>query len=214
MVKRLSDPNAPKRPLSGYFIWMASGVREKLLSENKGKKVSEVVKSCGDRWKKMPEKEKKIWQDKSQREKEVWNKKMKAYKKTSSFKQFQKRKQKEAIEKVKNAKKPKDNNKPKRPLSGFFRFVSYFRKNHSEMKVTEVTKAAGAEWKVLSKTEKKKYVDAAAREQAKYQIDLKKYQKSDEYKQYQEKVKAFKTKKEMMMKKFIKSKRKANEYTV
>jgi len=208
MVKRLSDPNAPKRPMSGYFMWMASGVRDKLLSENKGKKVTEVLKGCGDRWRKMPEKEKKIWQDKSQREKKVWNKKMKAYMKTSSFKQFQKRKQKAAMMKVKNAKKPKDNNKPKRPLTGFFRFVSNFRKDHSEMKATEVTKAAGAEWKVLSKREKKKYLDAAAREQAKYQKDLKKYQKSDEYKDYQEKVKAFKTNKEMKMKKFNNLKKK------
>jgi len=202
MVKRLSDPKAPKRPLSGYFMWMASGVRDKLLSENKGKKISEVTKTCGDRWRKLPDKEKKIWQDKSQREKDAWNKKMKAYKKTSSFKKFQKKKQEAAMMKVKNAKKPKDNNKPKRPLSGFFRFVSKFRKDHSEMKVTEVTKAAGAKWKSLSKAEKQKYVDAAARDQAKYQKDLKKYQKSKEYKQYQEKVKTFKTKKKMKMKKF------------
>jgi len=209
MVKRISDPKAPKRPLSGYFMWMASGVRDKLLSENKGKKVSEVTKSCGDLWRKMPDKEKKIWQDKSQREKNVWNKKMKAYKKTNSFKQFQKRKQEAAMMKVKNAKKPKDNNKPKRPLTGFFRFVRKFRKDHSEMKVTEVTKAAGAEWKILSKAEKKKYVEAAAREQANYQKDLKKYQKSDEYKQYQEKVKAFQTKQKMKMKKFNKLKKKS-----
>jgi len=202
MVKRLSDPNAPKRPLSGYFMWMASGVRDKLLSENKGKKATEVLKICGDRWRKMPDKEKKIWQDKSQREKDVWDTKMKAYKKTNSFKEFQKRKQEAAMTKVKNSKKPKDNNKPKKPLSGFFRFVSKFRNDHSEMKVTEVTKAAGAEWKVLRKAEKQKYMDAAAKEQDKYQKDLKKYQQSDEYKQYQEKVKAFKANKKMQMKKF------------
>merc|ERR1711920_937380 len=117
-------------------------------------------------------------------------------------------KQKAAMMKGKNAKKPKDNNKPKRPLTGFFRFVRKFRKDHLEMKVTEVTKAAGAEWKVLSKAEKQKYVDAAAREQAKYQKDLEKYKTSKEYKQYQEKVKAFKTNKEMKMKKFNKVKKK------
>merc|ERR1711920_1034662 len=111
-------------------------------------------------------------------------------------------KQKAAMMKGKNAKKPKDNNKPKRPLTGFFRFVRKFRKDHLEMKVTEVTKAAGAEWKVLSKAEKQKYVDTAAKEQAKYQKDLEKYQKSDEYKRYQEKVKAFQTKKKIKMMKF------------
>merc|ERR1711920_414702 len=117
-----------------------------------------------------------------------------------------KKKQEAAMMKVKNAKKPKDNNKPKKPLTGFFRFVSKFRKDHSEMKVTEITKAAGVEWKVLSKAEKKKYVDAAAKDQAKYQKDLEKYQKSDEYKQYVEKVKAFQMKKRMQMKKFNKLK--------
>merc|ERR1711920_636724 len=118
-----------------------------------------------------------------------------------------KKKQEAAMMKVKNAKKPKDNNKPKRPLSGFFRFISKFRKDHSEMKVTEVTKAAGAEWKALSKAEKQKYLDAAASEQAKYQKALKKYKKSNAYKQYQEKVIEFKTKKKMKMKKFSKVKK-------
>merc|ERR1712087_805084 len=124
------------------------------------------------------------------------------------------KKQKLAMMKVKNAKKPRDNNKPKRPLSGFFRFVSNYRKNHSDMKVTEVTKSAGADWKFLSKTEKNKFMDAAAREQAKYQEDLKKYQKSDEYKEYQEKVKAFKKKKEMKMKKLNKLKKKSKWVTM
>merc|ERR1711920_620800 len=133
---------------------------------------------------------------------------MGSYKKTNSFKKFQKKKEEAALLKVKNAKKPKDKNKPKRPLTGFFRFVSYFRKSHSEMKVTEVTKAAGAEWKVLSETDKKKYMDAAASDQVKYQKDLAKYKKSSEYKLYQEKVKAFKTKRNLKLKKFNKTKKK------
>jgi len=195
MVKTLTDPNAPKKPLSGYFMWMASGVRDKLLSESKGKKASEVIKTCGDRWKKMPAKEKKFWQDKSSREREVWNKKMAKYTKTSSFRSFQAKKQEADYLKVKTAKKPKDTNanRPKKPLTAFFRFVNYFRKNHSDMKVTEVTKAAGAKWKVLGQAEKIKYMAAAAADQKKYQRDIIKYQKSAEYKRYQEKVKAFNT---------------------
>merc|ERR1719289_94100 len=113
--------------------------------------------------------------------------------------------------KVKTAKKPKDDKKPKKPLTGFFPFVSKFRKDHSGMKVTEVTKAAGAEWKVLGKAEKQKYVDAAAKEQAKYQKDLKKYQKSDDYKQYLETVKAFQMKKRMNLKKLNKLKKKKSK---
>jgi len=208
MVKKLSDPNAPKRPLSGYFMWMASGVRDKLLAENKGKRVTEVLKTCGELWSKMPEEQKKIWQDKAKHEKDMWNKKMAKYKKTNSFKLFEKKKAEADMMKVKGAKKPKDKNKPKRPLSGYFRFVGDFRKSHPELKITEVTKNAGAEWKVLDAAEKKKYLDAAASEQAKYQKDLAKYKKSDEYAQYQEKLQAFKHKKKMNLKKLNKKSKK------
>jgi len=203
MVKKLSDPNAPKRPLSGYFMWMASGVRDKLLAENKGKRVAEVLKTCGDRWSKMPENEKKIWQDKSKREMDAWTKKMEAYKKTDSFKKFQMRKAEANMMKVKSAKKPKDKNKnkPKRPLTGFFRFTKDFRKRYPAMKLTEVTKTAGSEWKALDEAERKKYVDAAASEQADYRKKLAKYKKTKEYKQYQEKLEAFKTNKEKKLKK-------------
>lgn len=203
MVKKLSDTNAPKRPLSGYFMWMASGVRDKLLAENKGKRIAEVIKICGDRWKKMPETEKKIWQDKSKRDRDAWTKKMVAYKKTDSYKKFQKKKEEANMMKLKTAKRPKDKNKnkPKRPLSGFFRFTEEFRKRHPEMKFTEVTKTAGSEWKALSEAERKKYLDAAANEKAKYQKDLARYKKSKEYKQYQEKLEAFKTNKKNKMKK-------------
>jgi len=201
MVKKLFDPNAPKRPLSGYFMWLASGVRNRVLAENQLKKASEVLKACGDLWRKMPQKEKKIWQDKSTRKSNQWKKRMASYKKTNSFKKFQKKKEEAAMMKVKNAKMPKDKNKPKRPLSAFFRYVSHFRKSHSEMKVTEVTKAAGVEWKALSDLEKKKYMEAAANEKAKYQKELAKYKKSHKYKQYQEKLKEFKTKKKSKLKK-------------
>jgi len=213
MVKKLTDPNAPKRPLSGYFMWMASGVRDKLLAENKGKRVAEVLKTCGDRWSKMPESEKKIWQNKSKREKDAWTKKMAAYKKTDSFKKFQKRKDEAKLMKVKSAKKPKDKNKnkPKRPLTGFFRFTNDFRKRHPDMKLTELTKAAGLAWKALDEAKRKKYLDAAASEQGKYQKELAKYKKSKEYKQYLEKLEAFKTNKQKKLKKFNNKLKKKNK---
>merc|ERR1711920_921387 len=101
-------------------------------------------------------------------------------------------------------KKPKDKNKnkPKRPLTGFFLFTNDFRKLHPDMKLTELTKTAGLKWKALDDAKKKKYLDAAASEQTKYQKELAKYKKSKEYKQYQEKLEAFKTNKQKKLKKF------------
>jgi len=207
MVKKLKDPNAPKRPMSGYFMWMASGVRDKLLATMGGKDVAKIMKICGERWSKMAEEQKKVWQDKSKREKEVYAKKMVAYKKTDSFKEFQLKKKDNM--KNKGKKKPKDKNKPKRPLSGFFRFVRDFRKANPKLKLTEVTKKAGARWQVLDAAKKKEYMDAATGEQAKYKEDLANYKNSDEYEQYQEKLKSFKAnqKKKLKLKKLKKNKK-------
>jgi len=201
--KKLKDPNAPKRPVSGYLMWMGSGVRDKLLAEMGGKDVAKIMKICGERWSKMPEEEKKVWNDKSRKEKEAWTKQMLAYKETDSFKEFQKKKREVDTKKVKGEKKPKDKNKPKRPLSGYFRFVAEFRKANSQLKLMEVTKAAGAKWMVLGAAKKKKYIDAAALEIAKYKEDLARYEKSAEYAQYQEELQAFKANKEKKLKKLM-----------
>jgi len=207
MVKKLKDPNAPKRPQSGYFMWMASGVRDKLLAELGGKDVAKIMKICGERWSKMAEEQKKVWQDKSKRAKEIWAKQMVAYKKTDSFKEFQVKKEESDAMKVKGKKKPKDKNKPKRPLSGYFRFIRDFRKANPSMKLTELTKAAGPKWQDLDPAKKKAYNDAALREQGKYQEAMARYKKSDEYNQYQEKVKTFKANQKKKLKKIKKNKK-------
>merc|ERR1719334_2679372 len=158
---------------------MASGVRDKLISDQKGKKASEIMKICGERWSQMPDEQKNIWQKKSKRSKEVWTKKMEAYKKTKSFKKFQKLKGENDLMKVKKAKKP---------LTGFFLFNQDFRKAHPLLKLTEMTKAAGLEWKALDEGKRKKYLDKAAKAKVRYQKDLMKYKKSDDYAQYQEEL--------------------------
>jgi len=205
MVKKLVDPNAPKRPMSGYFMWMDSGVRDKMLSQQKVKKVSVVMSACGKLWSEMPEEKKKVWQDKAKRAKEVWTKKMATYKKTSSFKQFQKVKAANDLKKVKKAKKPKDKNAPKRPLSGFFRFTSEFRKNNPKLASTKLTATAGLKWKAMDDAAKKKYVDAAAKAKVAYDKELAKYRKSAKYAKYQEELAAFKKAQKMKLKKAMKS---------
>merc|ERR1719334_2520502 len=183
---------------------MASGVRDKLISEQKGKKASEIMKICGERWSQMPDEQKNTWQKKSKRATEVWTKKMSAYKKTKSFKKFQKLKDENYLMKVKKAKKPKDKNAPKKPLTGFFLFNKDFRKSHPQLKLTEMTKAAGLEWKALDEGKRKKYLDKAAKAKVRYQKDLAKYKKSNEYAQYQEELIAFKEKRKKKLKKLNK----------
>jgi len=212
MVKKPKDPNAPKRPLSAYFMWMDSGVRRQLLSQ--GMKLSKVISTCGTRWSQMPEEEKKVWQDKAKPAREAYEKAMAKYKETDGYKQFLVLKKEHKLKKVKTAKKPKDKNRPKRPLSAYFLYSQDFKKTcPATMKFTEVSKKSGEKWKVLDAATKKKYEEAAAVEKAKYEKVLAKYMKSNEYLQYQEELDAFKVKKKMNLKKLSKGKTKGKRKT-
>merc|ERR1712151_580665 len=74
----------------------------------------------------------------------------------------------------KKAKKAKDPNRPKKPAGGGYgrylaenraKIVASLPKDH---KITDVSKAAGAEWKALSDVAKKPYEDAFAAAMAEF----------------------------------------------
>ncbi|XP_058736629.1 HMG1/2-like protein isoform X2 [Vicia villosa] len=76
----------------------------------------------------------------------------------------------------------KDPNRPKRPPSAFFVFMSDFReqykKDHPTNKsVAAVGKACGEEWKSLTEEEKAPYVARALKKKEEYDITLKAYTK-------------------------------------
>lgn len=48
--KKVKDPGAPKRPMSGYMLWL-NGNRERIKSENPGISVTEISKKAGEMWK-------------------------------------------------------------------------------------------------------------------------------------------------------------------
>jgi len=48
-AKKFKDPNAPKRPLSGYFMFMAEQ-RPKVVAANTALKLGDVAKECGRLW--------------------------------------------------------------------------------------------------------------------------------------------------------------------
>ncbi|KAK4261663.1 hypothetical protein QN277_004627 [Acacia crassicarpa] len=74
----------------------------------------------------------------------------------------------------------KDPNKPKRPPSAFFVFMSEFReqykKEHPDNKsVTAVGKAGGNEWRSMSDADKAPYVAQAQKKKAEYEKTIKAY---------------------------------------
>ena len=57
----MKDPNAPKKPLSGYMLWMKEEARPLILKENPSMKTTDVAKEAGALWRAKSDKEKAEW---------------------------------------------------------------------------------------------------------------------------------------------------------
>jgi len=205
MVKTLKiyDAKAPKRPANPFFLWVKkTGQMKKVMKEKKFTRCAQVLKVCGARWKKLPEKEKMPYQQSATKAFEKYKLNVARYRKSPSFKKFAKIRK----EQPKMKKKPRDPNKPTRPLSGYFRFIKQFRKKHPRMSITVSTKAAALQWKKLSEKQRSVYKSEAEKDMKKYAKILAKYKKSPKYKEYQENLKAFRKEQRKKLKKKLKAK--------
>merc|ERR1712066_1150374 len=83
-----------------------------------------------------------------------------------------------------NNKKPKDPNKPKNAPSSYLLYCNdvraRFQEENKGMKISQISKLIGAEWKTLSDEDKKQYVDKSAELRAEWN------EKMVEYKTYLE----------------------------
>lgn len=83
----------------------------------------------------------------------------------------------------KSVKKIKDPNAPKKPISGFMYFnkhkVDEYKKKNPEqkIKVTEISKQSGIEWKGLKDEEKDKYLKMANKDKKRYEKEIAIYNK-------------------------------------
>jgi len=98
--------------------------------------------------------------------------------------------------------KPKDPNAPKRPSSAWLLYSGERRAKLQleNKKMTEISKIAGAEWKQLTEEQKKPYEIQAQQLKTQYQQDVKKYQESNEYKEYLKLIQQWKEKKKIKKK--------------
>jgi len=195
-TKKPVDANAPKRPLSAFFIW-ANEHRDEVKVEHNLSSLGEIGKKLGALWKNMDEGERKPWVDKAMNEKAEYEKKMAKYIKTSSYLKHEKNM---LAWKIHGTKKPykTDPNAPKRALSSYMLFGQSERanvvKDNPDFKNTEIMKELGVRWKALTDAErapwKKKFEDLSKG----YQTKLDKYKKSASYKQFDEDREEYKTK--------------------
>jgi len=77
-TKRKKDPNAPKRPMSAYFLWFQSS-RAELKEENPGSSVTDLGKIAGAKWREMDDDDKEEWTAKAAEAKEAYEEAMAKY---------------------------------------------------------------------------------------------------------------------------------------
>lgn len=58
-VKKGKDPNAPKRPMSAYMLWLNAS-REKIKSDHPGISITDLSKKAGEIWKGMSKEKKEV----------------------------------------------------------------------------------------------------------------------------------------------------------
>merc|ERR1711879_637108 len=81
--KKIRDPNAPKRPMSAFFLWFKDN-RPRLVKENansSGKtRLADIGKIAGATWKEMSDHAKKPWIAKAATAKKAYEKALHSYK--------------------------------------------------------------------------------------------------------------------------------------
>jgi len=176
----MAAPVQPKKPVGGAYGQFMNEKRAEFQKELVGQKASEVSKLCSERWKKLSDAQKAIYQKKYDAVKEKYQKDLEAFEKAGGVKEKVTRKGKD--EKVKG-KKVKDPDAPKRPGGGAYGV--FLAENRDAIiktlpkgyKVTEISKAAGAKWKALSEKEQKPYQEKYQKKNEEYKAAMEEYKK-------------------------------------
>uniref|UniRef100_A0A6Q2YT01 FACT complex subunit SSRP1 n=1 Tax=Esox lucius TaxID=8010 RepID=A0A6Q2YT01_ESOLU len=76
--KKQKDGNAPKRPMSAYFLWLNAS-REAIKSERPGMSVTEVSRRAGEMWRELGKEQKEEWDVKAEEAKKAYEVAMREY---------------------------------------------------------------------------------------------------------------------------------------
>eukprot|EP00116_Pleurobrachia_bachei_P006422 sb/3466684/ len=154
--RKRKDPNRPKRAMTPYFFFAAE-YRNSLRREGKPVPgVKEVAQYCGPKWNSMPEEERRPFVESAERDRQRYLEEMNIYK------------------------KPRDEDKPKRPASAYFHFLVDFRKKMAGKPLPEHTtipKLSGALWQKMTEDERRPYNEKMEQEKKVYEQKLADYRK-------------------------------------
>jgi len=108
------DENAPKRPLSAYFIWMNEVGRPAFVAKNPDADIKSIGKALGEQWKGMSDKDRKPYQDKADNAKSEYQTALAEYQETPEYKKYEEEKKAYKDEQSKKRKRfeGKDDSRP------------------------------------------------------------------------------------------------------
>jgi len=169
-MKPAKDPNAPKKPLSAYFIY-ANYIRDEIRRECPEMSTTDIAKESGRRWAQLSPDEKANFENQSRDQKAEYDEAMSNYTPGAMYQNQN--------GPARPAKKVKDKNAPKAPLSAYFLFGNAerdrVREEHPEMSMPEIAKQLGKEWANLSMEEKQPYMDKADADKRRYDSEMAAY---------------------------------------
>eukprot|EP00522_Entomoneis_paludosa_P012355 CAMPEP_0172453622 /NCGR_PEP_ID=MMETSP1065-20121228/10852_1 /TAXON_ID=265537 /ORGANISM="Amphiprora paludosa, Strain CCMP125" /LENGTH=355 /DNA_ID=CAMNT_0013205807 /DNA_START=61 /DNA_END=1128 /DNA_ORIENTATION=- len=165
-------PQAPKRFKSSYIcFFMAKQPEIKQILGEKAT-ISEISKKSAEMWKNLPADERAYWDDVAAKDKERYMVEKASY--TGPWQVPWKRAK-------------KDPSAPKRPMSAFLYYSqgkrSHLKKQHPDMKNTEVSRLLGEMWRNSSDQEKRPHIEKEREERSKYKIRIAEWRKESEEKQ-------------------------------
>jgi len=164
--KALKDPNAPKRPLSGFFHFSNVG-RAKIKASNPDFTVADISKELSRRWHALDEVTKSMFEQMAENDKARFREEKAAYNMTprGGYKQTRAK---------------KDPNAPKRPLCGFMMFSSEERAKVRQLMpnagVGELGKELGKRWAEASPEIRAKYNAMAGLDKERFVREKNEYQ--------------------------------------
>eukprot|EP00999_Lentomonas_sp_LEN2_P000308 NODE_1307_length_914_cov_181.701398_g1261_i0.p1 GENE.NODE_1307_length_914_cov_181.701398_g1261_i0~~NODE_1307_length_914_cov_181.701398_g1261_i0.p1 ORF type:complete len:223 (+),score=71.76 NODE_1307_length_914_cov_181.701398_g1261_i0:79-747(+) len=155
------DPNAPKRPITAYFAYLAEN-RAAYKEENPGASLTDVTKGLSAKWNALSDSGKEKFNDIAAKDKVRYNNEMKDYTPPSAS---------EASDS--DSDEPKKKKARKEPsVRKITPYMAYSKSEWAKAKEEagdtklvfgEVTSGISKRWKAMGESEKEQYVDKAAK---------------------------------------------------
>ncbi|XP_072026481.1 uncharacterized protein [Amphiura filiformis] len=149
-----------KRAKTAYFFFLDDFRKSYCKDGDQIPKVkyraSEITKACGKQWGIMTELDKKPYADKAAEDRKRYESEISVYRKV------------------------RDPDKPKKPPTAYFYFLTDFRAQMAGQKIEKgrrLTEICGEEWNKLTEEQKKPYLDRVAIEYKKYQERMEEYRR-------------------------------------